>query len=72
MWNLKPLKNLHNLDSDLAEFCFERTPRMSTYLVAYVIGEYDYIEQIDAVGRAVRIYTPIHKSEMGRFSLEVV
>ena len=29
------------------KFQFERTPIMSTYLIAYVIGEYDYVEERD-------------------------
>jgi puromycin-sensitive aminopeptidase len=44
---------------------------MSTYLVAYVIGEYDYIETSDVNGTLIRVYTPIGKYEMGRFSLDV-
>ncbi|CAF1583316.1 unnamed protein product [Didymodactylos carnosus] len=43
---------------------------MSTYLVAYVIGEYDYVEQTDPNGVLVRVYTPIGKKEQGLFALE--
>ena len=44
---------------------------MSTYLVAFVVGDYDYVEGKDENGIQVRIYTPVGKSEMGRFSLDV-
>ena len=50
---------------------FETTPRMSTYLVAYVIGYYDLIEKRDANGVIIRVYTPIGKKEQGVFALEV-
>ncbi len=53
------------------EFCFERTPIMSTYLVAFIIGEFDYVEQINDIGTIVRVYTPVGKQKMGSFSLDV-
>ncbi|KAK2579854.1 hypothetical protein KPH14_007537 [Odynerus spinipes] len=50
---------------------FERTPIMSTYLVAVVIGEFDYIEDRSSDGVLVRVYTPKFKKEQGQFALEV-
>lgn len=44
---------------------------MSTYLVAVVVGEYDFIEDISKDGVLVRVYTPVGKKEQGRFALEV-
>ena len=44
---------------------------MSTYLVAFIVGEYDYVEDIDRNGVIVRCYTPLGKKEQGRFALEV-
>lgn len=44
---------------------------MSTYLVAVVVGEYDYIEDVSKDGVLVRVYTPVGKKEQGRFALEV-
>ena len=43
---------------------------MSTYLVAFVIGEYDYVEATDAYGVSIKVYTPVGKSEHGQFALE--
>lgn len=45
---------------------------MSTYLVAYVVGEYDYISGKDSDGVQVRVYTPVGKKEQGQFALEVL
>ncbi|XP_046837634.1 puromycin-sensitive aminopeptidase isoform X1 [Vespa velutina] len=50
---------------------FERTPLMSTYLVAVVIGEFDYVEDRSSDGVLVRVYTPKSKKEQGQFALEV-
>jgi len=44
---------------------------MSTYLVAVVVGEYDYIEGTTRDGVLVRVYTPVGKKDFGRFALEV-
>lgn len=40
-------------------------------MVAVVVGEFDYVEGIDADGVIVRVYTPVGKNEQGRFALEV-
>jgi puromycin-sensitive aminopeptidase len=44
---------------------------MSTYLLAFVVGEYDYLEDKDKNGVIIRCYTPLGKKELGRFALEV-
>ena len=50
---------------------FACTPVMSTYLLAFIVGEYDYVEETDANGVLVRVYTPVGKAEEGRFALNV-
>ena len=44
---------------------------MPTYLLAYVIGEYDFVEKRDSDGVLVRVYTPVGKKEQGNFALDV-
>jgi puromycin-sensitive aminopeptidase len=44
---------------------------MSTYLVAYVVGEYDYVEAEDKYGVNMRVYTQVGKKEHGQFALDV-
>ncbi|XP_062304787.1 puromycin-sensitive aminopeptidase isoform X4 [Osmerus eperlanus] len=58
-------------DDSLVEVKFATTPIMSTYLVAFVIGEYDFVESQSADGVTVRVYTPMGKAEQGKFALEV-
>lgn len=50
---------------------FASTPIMSTYLVAVVVGQFDFIEDTSTDGVKVRVYTPVGKQELGRFALHV-
>jgi aminopeptidase N len=43
------------------ELTFLDTPIMSTYLLAFVIGEFDYVQAQTAHGVLVRVYTPPRK-----------
>ena len=45
---------------------FGRTPKMSSYLLAFIVGEYDYIEGLDEDGVRIRVYTPVGKKEQGK------
>lgn len=45
---------------------------MSTYLLAFVIGDFEYIETKSSDGEVLcRVYTPPGKKEQGRFALDV-
>ena len=50
---------------------FAPTPKMSTYLLAFVVGEFDFLQAFTSAGVAVRVYTPPGQTEKGRFGLEV-
>ncbi|KAK7112907.1 hypothetical protein V1264_012283 [Littorina saxatilis] len=58
-------------DANQKVVTFQRTPIMSTYLLAFVVGEFDYLEDKDSDGVLVRVFTPTGKKEQGRFALEV-
>ncbi|XP_067928547.1 puromycin-sensitive aminopeptidase-like [Watersipora subatra] len=58
-------------ESGLRSVSFARTPIMSTYLLAFVVGEYDFVEGRDSDGVLIRVYTPLGKAEQGTFALEV-
>lgn len=50
---------------------FGQTPLMSTYLLAFAIGEFESIEDITDNGVKVRVFTTRGHKEKGRFALEV-
>ena len=58
-------------DSSLKVVKYQRSPIMSTYLLAFIVGEYDYVEGKDADGVLIRVYTPVGKKEQGKFALDV-
>jgi aminopeptidase N len=44
---------------------------MSTYLVAWVVGEFDFVEGKTKGGIPMRVYTPLGQASKGEFSLDV-
>jgi hypothetical protein len=50
---------------------FARTPRMSTYILAMIVGKFDHIEGHTREGVRVRVYTTPGKSALGQFSLRI-
>eukprot|EP00123_Amoebidium_parasiticum_P001055 comp12046_c0_seq1/m.6750 comp12046_c0_seq1/g.6750 ORF comp12046_c0_seq1/g.6750 comp12046_c0_seq1/m.6750 type:complete len:862 (-) comp12046_c0_seq1:775-3360(-) len=59
------------MDGGMKEVTFDKTPIMSTYLVAFICGEFEYVEGTTREGVRVRTYTPVGHKEQGRFSVEV-
>jgi puromycin-sensitive aminopeptidase len=67
-----PVKSVALLeDTDLHVINFERTPIMSTYLLAFVVGEFEFIETQTNNGTLVRVYTMPGKTDQGQFALDV-
>ena len=58
-------------EGGLKKVVFARTPIMSVYLLAFIVGEYDFVEATDSNGVKVRVYTPVGKAEDGKFALDV-
>ncbi|KAI4966917.1 hypothetical protein ZWY2020_035605 [Hordeum vulgare] len=50
---------------------YHESPPMSTYLVAIVVGIFEYVEGMTSKGTRVRVYTQIGKSNQGKFALDV-
>ena len=48
---------------------FAPTPVMSTYLLAFIVGEFDWVEEQTQEGVPIRVYTPVGQREQGRFAL---
>ena len=54
---------------------FDRTPKMSTYLAAWAVGDFEYVEahterKYNGKNMPVRVYTTRGLKEQGRFALE--
>ena len=65
-----PVIDQAGLDAGYKSIMFARTPVMSTYLMAFVIGDLTYIEQEAANNTRVGVWTTRGKEEQGRFALE--
>lgn len=49
---------------------FEISPKMSTYLLAWAIGEFDYVQGRTKNGVTLRVFSPPGRAEQGRFALD--
>ena len=59
------------MEGRLKKVTFARTPIMSSYLLAFIVGEFDFVEETDSNGVRVRVYTPVGKADDGKFALNV-
>jgi puromycin-sensitive aminopeptidase len=50
---------------------FASTPRMSTYLLAFIIGEFEYVEGYTKDKTQVRVFTTVGKKHQAKFALDV-
>lgn len=67
--NTKALSDVPGPGDGKHTVTFERTPKMSSYLVAFVVGNFEYIEG-SADGIPIRIYTSPGKKDLAKFALE--
>mmetsp|Transcript_42218 Transcript_42218/g.88662 ORF Transcript_42218/g.88662 Transcript_42218/m.88662 type:complete len:973 (-) Transcript_42218:176-3094(-) len=68
--NMPELSNKTLPGGTTKEIAYLDTPVMSTYLVAFCIGEFDYVQAQTSHGVLVRVYTPPGKSDAGVFALD--
>ncbi|KAL0323733.1 UNVERIFIED_CONTAM: Aminopeptidase M1 [Sesamum calycinum] len=59
------------LNGDLKTVYYQESPIMSTYLVAVVVGLFDYVEDRTPDGIIVRVYCQVGKASQGKFALDV-
>ncbi|MBU6390125.1 M1 family metallopeptidase [Patescibacteria group bacterium] len=57
-------------EDGLREVVFESTPKMSTYLLAFIVGEFEHIETRTKEGTLVRVFTTPGKIHQAKFALE--
>ncbi len=65
-----PILEQAGLDAGFKSVMFNRTPIMSTYLMAFIVGDLSYIEQEAVNNTTVGVWTTRGKEEQGRFALE--
>ena len=65
-----PIIQQAGLDAGYKSVMFGRTPIMSTYLMAFIVGDLTYIEQEAVNNTTVSVWTTRGKEEQGRFALE--
>ncbi|KAK7352549.1 hypothetical protein VNO80_17972 [Phaseolus coccineus] len=58
-------------NGNLKTVSYQESPIMSTYLVAVVVGLFDYVEDHTSDGVKVRVYCQVGKANQGRFALDV-
>jgi aminopeptidase 2 len=58
------------LDNGKKAVSFNKSPPMSTYLLAFIVGELDYIET-NAFRLPVRVYATKGNAHLGKFSLDL-
>ncbi|GLT97240.1 hypothetical protein SLE2022_148130 [Rubroshorea leprosula] len=59
------------VDGPLKTVSYQESPIMSTYLVAVVVGLFDYVEDHTSDGVKVRVYSQFGKVNQGKFALDV-
>ena len=58
-------------DGDKLVYQFNDTMKMSTYLVAFIMGPFEATNEVDVDGTPLRIVYPEGKGELAKFALEV-
>jgi len=58
----------NSINPNFIDVSFERTPQMSTYLLAITVGEMDHVEGQTSTGTQVRVFTPKTKGNHGIFA----
>uniref|UniRef100_A0A7N0V8D3 Aminopeptidase n=1 Tax=Kalanchoe fedtschenkoi TaxID=63787 RepID=A0A7N0V8D3_KALFE len=59
------------INGNIKTLIHQESPIMSTYLVAVVVGSFDFVEGHTGDGVKVRVYCPVGKSEEGKFALNI-
>ena len=75
--DLVALSNMNVVSEEVLEdgvtkkVVYAKSKKMSTYLLAFVVGEFDYVQGKTDDGIDVKVYTPPGKSDQGKYPLEV-
>lgn len=66
--NTLPISEIEN--ENFREVTFAPTPKMSTYLLAFIVGQFEYLEKKTKGGVLVRVYTTPGKKNQAAFALD--
>lgn len=64
------ISNVENIDGGMKLVKFERTPVMSTYLLYFGVGEFEFLED-NSKAPKLRIVAPPGKAQYGKFALDI-
>ena len=67
--NMPEVSSVH-LPGGKKKVSFAISPKMSTYLLAFCVGEFDMVGATTKHGVAIRIFSPPGRAEHGRFALD--
>lgn len=71
--NMPPVKEdnlMPNVYPPMRDWTFQKTPLMSTYLLAITMGEWDRVERKTKNGALVRVWAPLGCAEQAEFASE--
>lgn len=57
-------------DGPKKKIIFDVSPKMSTYLLAWAIGEFDFVQAVTKNGVVIRVLSPPGRAEQGKFALD--
>ena len=64
-----PIKSENNISADIRRIEFEDTIKMSTYLVAFIVGPFEATDPLDVDGVPLRIIYPKGKGHLTKYAL---
>lgn len=65
-----PITREEEMRPGVKSVSYAETPIMSTYLLAFIVGDLSYIEEVGDNGTLMRVFTTRGREEQGRFALE--
>lgn len=65
-----PVQSSRSFPNHTKRVEFMDSPKMSTYLLAFLVGEFDYLQKQTQHGILIKTFTPPGKVESGAFALD--
>lgn len=65
-----PLLSTTEIDDKYSSYVFDKTPKMSTYLLAFAMGDFGAVSKLNSAGIKLSVYAPVHKVKFCDAALE--